>query len=251
MEQGTTMGDSRVALVTGANKGIGRAIAEALSDCGVRVFVGSRDRSRGEQALSEMEAPGRRLELVEIDVTSPDSVAAAVRQIAELAGRLDILVNNAGIACEPPSSLPSTLTAEVIRATYETNVLGVVTVTNACLPLLRESPAGRIVNCSSETGSKSIWSDPHNPMSMFAPLVPAYSSSKAALNSLTVAYAKELKDTPIKVNAVSPGHIGTDLNGGAGPGTPAEGAAVVVPFALLDDNGPTGGFFGTHGPVPW
>ena len=238
----------KVALVTGASKGIGKAIAASLAASGAKVMLSSRKQDQLEAAAAEMSGETA---VFAANVGDTAAARACVQATLDRFGGLDILVNNAGIACEPPSSLPSTLTAEVIRTTYETNVLGVVTVTNACLPLLRESPAGRIVNCSSETGSKSIWSDPHNPMSMYAPLVPAYSSSKAALNSLTVAYAKELKDTPIKVNAVSPGHIGTDLNGGAGPGTPAEGAAVVVPFALLDDNGPTGGFFGTHGPVPW
>jgi len=242
---------TRVALVTGANKGIGRAIASRLGREGITVFVGARDVGRGHVAADQMRAEGIDARFVQLDITDAASVDAAAEAVTADAGRLDILVNNAGIALEMPTSVPSTTTADTMRATYETNVFGLVTVTNAFLPLLLAAPAGRIVNLSSEVGSAAIWSDKTTPMAMFAPQVPAYGTSKAAINALTVAYAHELRSTPVKVNAVSPGHIGTDINHFAGPGTPEQGADVVVPYALLHADGPTGGFFGEHGPVPW
>ena len=241
----------KVALVTGANKGIGKAIALRLGHEGATVFMGSRFADRGEAAAEELRSRGVDARCVQLDVTDPASVAAAASKIEADVGRLDILVNNAGIALEPPTALPSATSIDTLRATYETNVFGVVSVTNAFLPLLLRSPAGRIVNVSSEVGSNGVWSDKTTPMAMFAPQVPAYGTSKAALNALTVAYAHELRATSVKVNSVSPGHIGTDLNHNAGPGTPEQGAEVVVPYALLGDDGPTGGFFGEHGPVPW
>jgi NAD(P)-dependent dehydrogenase (short-subunit alcohol dehydrogenase family) len=240
-----------VALVTGANKGIGRAVAAQLAAEGVRVYLGSRDVARGRSAADEITAVGGDARVVQLDVTNDASVAAAIAHIEADSGALDILVNNAGIALDPPVGGPTTTAAATMMSTFDTNVLGVLRVTNAAAPLLRRSGRGRIVNVSSEVGSKSIWSDPTTPMAMFAPQVPAYAASKAALNMLTVAYAKELAADGVKVNSVSPGHIGTDLNRNMGPGTPAQGAAVIVPYALLGDDGPTGAFFGEHGPVAW
>ncbi len=242
-----------VALVTGANKGIGHAIAAHLAAEGIRVYVGARDADRGRSAVDAIVASGSPADarFVLLDVTDDASVGAAIAHIEADSGRLDILVNNAGIALDPPVGGPTTTSVATVATTFETNVFGALRVTNAAVPLLKRSGHGRIVNVSSEVGSKGVWSDPTTPMAMFAPQVPAYSLSKAALNMLTVAYAKELKADGVKVNAVSPGHIGTDLNRNMGPGTPAQGAAVVVPYALLDDDGPTGGFFGEHGPVPW
>lgn len=242
--------NQRTALVTGANKGIGKAITAQLLAEGFTVFMGARDAGRGKAAAAEL-SPGGDARFVQLDVTNEESIAAAAAAISDVTDHLDVLVNNAGIAMEAPVGGPSKLSVEVLRNTYETNVFGVVAVTNAFLPLLERSEGGRVVNLSSETGSKGIWSDPTTPMSMFAPLVPGYSSSKAALNAITVAYAREHRDTPLKFNAVSPGHIGTDLNHNMGPGTPEQGAAVVVPYALLDADGPSGGFFGEAGPVPW
>jgi NAD(P)-dependent dehydrogenase (short-subunit alcohol dehydrogenase family) len=240
----------RVALVTGANKGIGQAIAAHLAAKGIRVYVGARDAERGRRAVASISSVGD-ARFVQLDVTDDASVTAAIAQIEADSGRLDILVNNAGIALDPPVGGPTTTAVSTVVTTFDTNVLGVLRVTNAAAPMLKRSGHGRIVNVSSEVGSKGVWSDPTTPMAMFAPQVPAYSVSKAALNMLTVAYAKELKGDGIKVNSVSPGHIGTDLNRNMGPGTPAQGAAVVVPYALLDDDGPTGGFFGEHGAVAW
>jgi NAD(P)-dependent dehydrogenase (short-subunit alcohol dehydrogenase family) len=245
------MTNQKVALVTGANKGIGLAIAQNLAVTGVRVYVGARDQERGRAATQLVSSTGADARFVQLDVTNDASVNAAIAHIASDSGRLDILINNAGIALDSPFGGPTTTSVQSMITTFETNVYGVLRVTNAAVALLKQSGSGRIVNVSSETGSKGVWSDPTTPMAMFAPQVPAYSASKATLNMLTVAYAKELRADGVKVNSVSPGHIGTDLNRNMGPGTPEQGAKVIVPYALLDDDGPTGGFFGEHGSVAW
>jgi len=242
------MSDSKVALVTGANKGIGYEIARGLGETGVTVLVGARDGERGAAAAEKLAAEGVTAVPLPLDVTDPLSVTAAAALIEREYGRLDILVNNAGILVErgqPPSRTP----LELLERTYATNVYGVVAVTNAMLPLLREAPAGRIVNLSSGLGSMALTSDPGGPYPG-APLL-AYNSSKSALNSITVTYANELRDTPIKVNAADPGYCATNLNGHAGPRTPAQGAIAAVRLATLPEDGPTAGFFDDAGVVPW
>ena len=202
------------------------------------VLVGARDEVRGKSAAAAL---GAFAVPVVLDVTSPSSVAA----LAESVSSLYVLVNNAGILLErgaPPS-------VDLVRETYETNVFGVVSVTNAVLPLLRRSPRGRIVNVSSGLGSLAFASDPSHEYAAH-PLL-AYGSSKAALNAVTVLYANELRSTRIKVNAADPGYCATDLNGHSGPRTAAQGAVAAVRLATLDDDGPTGGFFDDSGPVPW
>jgi NAD(P)-dependent dehydrogenase (short-subunit alcohol dehydrogenase family) len=181
-------------------------------------------------------------------VTDAGSVAAAAKWVEQEYGRLDVLVNNAGVLLERGEK-PSETTAEKLRRTYETNVIGVVVVTSAMLPLLRRAPAARIVNVSSELGSLSLTSDPTNAFSQF-PLL-AYNSSKSALNAITVSYANELRGTSIKVNAADPGYCATDLNAHSGPRTAAQGANAAVALATLDGDGPTGGLFNEDGPVPW
>lgn len=248
---GRTATDPRVALVTGANKGIGLHIARQLAQRGLTVLLGARNAERGRAAVAGLVGEGLDVRLLVLDVTDAGSVAAAAEQVAKDPGRLDVLVNNAGIT----SGLAPTSQVEVadLRRTYETNVFGVVAVTNALLPLLRRSRSARIVNVSSGLGSLTLLSDPDF---RFADLNnAAYQSSKAALNALTVLYAKELRGTGIKVNAVSPGYRATDLNGGLptpGAGDPADGAAVAVRMALIDDAGPTGEFHSDAGTVyPW
>ncbi len=233
------------ALVTGANKGIGKHIARLLAAEGCTVYVGSRGAGRGRRAVEEIGAGAR---LLVLDVTDPDGIARAAAQV----DRLDVLVNNAGIA---PSLAPPTDTGvEEYRRTYETNVFGVVAVTNAFLPALRRSPHPRIVNISSGTASLT-WSTSPNPQ--FTPGNgggAAYRSSKAALNTLTVLYALTLAEDGVKVNALAPGLRTTDLNprAAAADGDPAEAARGAVRLALLPDDGPTGGFFSWDGtPVPW
>jgi NAD(P)-dependent dehydrogenase (short-subunit alcohol dehydrogenase family) len=234
--------DNSIALVTGANKGIGKEIARQLADAGLTVYVGSRDAARGERAAREMGGDARPLVL---DVTDPASVADAARQV----DTLDILVNNAGISGEDRT--PDQEDLDTLRRVYETNVFGVVTVTNAFLPALRRSAHPRIVNVSSGTGSLTWGTGPQFPhQGAFA----AYRSSKAALNALTVYYAHTLAGDGVKANVLAPGLRRTDLNAraAASDGDPAEAAAGAVRLALLPDDGPSGAFFSWDGtPVPW
>ncbi|MFB7445392.1 SDR family NAD(P)-dependent oxidoreductase [Streptomyces mirabilis] len=229
--------NERTALVTGANKGIGKHIARLLAAEGLTVYVGSRDPGRGQRAVEEIGAGAR---LLVLDVTDPDGVAQAAAQM----DRLDVLVNNAGIS---PSLAPPTDTGvEEYRRTYETNVFGVVAVTNAFLAALPRSPRPRprIVNISSGTASLT-WSTTPNPQVTPGSGGGAYRSSKAALNALTVLYAQTLAEDGFKVNALAPGLRATDLNprAAAAAGDPAEAAQGALRLALLPDDGPTGGFF--------
>jgi NAD(P)-dependent dehydrogenase (short-subunit alcohol dehydrogenase family) len=246
-----------VALVTGANKGIGRAAAEQLAARGMTVLVGARDPHRGEDAAAALRAAGGDVHALTLDVTDPATVRAAARQIEERFGHLDVLINNAGITGSGQISpedaydqVPSTVDLDMVRAVFETNVFGVIAVTNAMLPLLRRSPAPRIVNVSSHAASLTIGSDPDG---MLAGLLPsaAYSPSKTALGALTVQYANELRKDGVLVNAVAPGFVDTDSNNHTGFLTPAQGAAALVRLATLGPDGPTGGFFSEDGPVPW
>lgn len=237
--------NDRTALVTGANKGIGKHIAGRLTAEGFTVYVGSRDVGRGQRAVEEIGGDAR---LLVLDVTDTDSITKAAAQV----DHLDVLVNNAGISVSPtPSTEADT---EEFRRTYETNVFAVVEVTNAFLPALRRSPHPRIVNISSGTGSLT-WST--NPNPQFTPGnggAAAYRSSKAALNALTVFYAQTLAEEGFKVNALAPGLRATDLNplAATAGGDPADAARGAVRLALLPDEGPTGAFFSWDGtPVPW
>jgi len=233
------MNDTTIALITGANKGIGYETARLLGERGATVLVGARDPGRGQEAASGLGATWVRL-----DATDPATIEAAAKWIAESYGRLDVLVNNAGVALEWDET-PETLSLARLRQTFEVNVFGVVAVTNAMLPLLHRSDAGRIVNLSSSIGSLARASTSEMPVFL------AYNSSKTALNSLTVQYAKLLRNTGIKVNAGCPGYCATDLNGHSGYRSAAEGAAIAVRLATLPDDGPTGGFFDDDGPIPW
>ncbi len=246
------MQDKKVALVTGANKGIGLQIAKDLAAHGCAVLVGSRDLRAGEAAAREVGPDARAIEL---DVTDQASVTAAADRVRRDFGRLDVLVNNAGIARAPrpagqaPPSGPATA-ADLgeVRAVFETNVFGVIAVTQAMLPLLRESPAGRVVNVSSAFGSLGMITDPGNPWrSMFG----TYGWSKTALNAVTVAFAVELESTNVKVNAACPGYTKTALNGFRGTGTVEAAAREPVRLALLGPDGPTGTFSNADGPLPW
>jgi NAD(P)-dependent dehydrogenase (short-subunit alcohol dehydrogenase family) len=238
------MSETKVALVTGANKGIGYEIARQLGAVeGVEVVVAARDPDRGQAAAQRLGAVA-----VQLDVTDEASVAAAAKWIEQEYGRLDVLVNNAAILLER-GELPSATPVEMLRQTYETNVFGVVAVTNAMLPLLRRAPAARIVNMSSGLGSLAFCTTPGHPYYERALL--AYNSSKTALNAVTVAYAAELRQTPVKVNAADPGYCATDLNGHSGYRTPEQGATAAVRLATLDSDGPTGQFYDEDGVVPW
>ncbi|MEV7430604.1 MULTISPECIES: SDR family oxidoreductase [unclassified Nocardioides] len=241
--------DSRTALVTGANKGIGYEIAAGLGALGWQVGVGARDAGRREQAVTRLRAAGVDAFGVPLDVTDDDSVASAARLLEERAGRLDALVNNAGIT-GGPAQQPSTADLDVIRTVVETNVIGVVRVTNAMLPLLRRSSAPRIVNMSSGVGSLERQSGPGGELTT-GPVAVAYAPSKTFLNAVTLQYVKELGETGIKINCACPGFVATDLNGFRGVRTPQEGARTAIRLATLPDDGPTGGFFEDAGVVPW
>ncbi|MBN8941209.1 MAG: SDR family oxidoreductase [Rhizobiales bacterium] len=235
----------KTALVTGANKGIGREIAGQLAGLGYRVWLGCRDIQRAETAAREMRQTIGDVRVLRLDVADGDSVMRAAAALAGETRRLDVLVNNAGIALDaqlPPSAVDMAL----LKSTYEVNVFGPVRVTQAFLPLLRAAPAARIVMMSSGAGALAKLSDPS-----FATNLLAYSSSKTALNAVTLAFAREFRNTPIKINAANPGHVATDLNGHAGPLSVAEGAAVAIRLATLGADGPTGGFFNAAGPEPW
>ncbi|PWR06303.1 dehydrogenase [Micromonospora acroterricola] len=251
------MTTNTIALITGANKGIGLATARQLGALGMTVLIGARDTERGRAAEEKLRAGGADARFVPLDVTDAESVEAAAKLVEREYGRLDVLVNNAGIALgDGARALPSDTTVATLRRVYETNVFGVAAVTNALLPLLRRAPAARIVNVSSEVGSIAVMTDPEG--ALFALTSVPYPSSKAALNMLTAMYAKELRDTPIKVNAANPGYCATDLNGNNGFRTPEQGAEVSVHLATLPADGPSGllwGFQmdagGGYGVLPW
>jgi NAD(P)-dependent dehydrogenase (short-subunit alcohol dehydrogenase family) len=238
----------RIALITGANRGIGLEIARQLGCRGLTVILGARDLERGTFAAGRLMDEGFDAESVQLDVTQEASIAAAAMGVAARHARLDVLVNNAGIVLDRGVK-PSEVSLATLRATYETNVFGAVVVTQSFLPLLRRSPAGRVVNVSSELASLA---QNRNPQFEFAHIKQlAYNSSKTALNAVTVQLAHELRDTPIKVNAADPGYTATDFNGHKGTQRVEEGARAIVLLALLPDYGPTGGFFNADGPLPW
>ncbi|USX52757.1 SDR family oxidoreductase [Lentzea sp. HUAS12] len=229
--------EKKTALVTGANKGIGFAIAEGLGALGFTVAVGARDDVRRKEAVERLRAKGVDAFGVALDVTSDDSATEAAATL----DRLDVLVNNAGISGSWPQD-PTSLDLDVVRTVLDTNVFGVVRVTNAVLPLLRRSPSPRIVNVSSNMGSLTLRT---------GPVMAAYAPSKTMLNSLTAQYARALADTNVIVNACCPGYVATDFTGHAPDRTPEQGAAIAVRLATLPDDGPRGGFFDDEGVVPW
>ena len=252
-----------IALITGANKGIGLETARQLGARGVTVLAGARDEARGQQAertLRDGLQDGADARFVPLDVTDSKSVRQAADWIEKEYGRLDILVNNAGIVPKTRGGPPSETDLDAMREVYETNVFGVILVTNAMLPLLRRAPAARIVNVSSEVGSITSMTDPSSPLARM-PAGLAYPSSKSALNMITAMYAKQLRDTPIKVNAANPGYTKTDLNGNSGFRSVAEGAEASVHLATLDADGPSGVLWGhlwtadaphdAYGTLPW
>ena len=246
--------DKKIALVTGANRGLGYATAQLLGEAGMTVLVGSRNSQAGEHAAERLRGDGIDAHAIHIDVTSETSVKRAAIDVASEHGRLDVLVNNAGILPEATTpDIEHPLDMLMFRESFDTNVFGAVSVIKEFLPMLREASAGRVVNVSSTMGSLTDQSDPGS--KYYGLVVPAYQTSKAALNGLTIALSKSLKDTKIKVNSVCPGWVQTDLGGpdnrAAAPTTAATAAQIVVQMAMIDDSGPTGGFFDCDGIVPW
>ena len=249
MEDMTEQGSGRtVALVTGANKGIGFEIAKGLGALGWTVGIGARDPQRLSEAVEKLAADGADVFGVTLDVTDDASVTAAAAQLRERGG-LDVLVNNAGItggARQVPAS--GDVDLETLRTAVDTNVFGVVRMIEAFLPQLRESAHPRIVTMSSGVGSLHRQLDPSGES---GPLALAYSPSKTYLNAIVVQYAKALADTNILVNLACPGYVATDLNNFSGYRTPEQGAAIAVKLATLPDDGPTGGYFEDAGSIPW
>ena len=238
----------RQALVTGANKGIGLAIARGLAQAGMTVWLGARDRVRGEAAVQGLQSEGLDVRLLEIDVADDDSVRRAAEAVGSEIEALDVLVNNAGIIIDPAAP-PSQARMADVKATHEVNLFGPIRVTQAFIPLLKAAGQARVVMMGSGVGSLTLITDPASIYSTVNLL--AYTSSKVALNAVTVSFAKELAPFGIQVNAVEPGHVQTDLNDNTGVLTPEEGAATAVRMALAGQDGPTGGFFGSHGRQPW
>jgi NAD(P)-dependent dehydrogenase (short-subunit alcohol dehydrogenase family) len=236
-----------IALISGANKGIGYEIARGLGAKKIRVLVGARDEARGLTAASKLKAEGVDARFVKLDVTDHETIRNAAAWIEKQFGRLDILVNNAGVA--EWGFKPSDIDLAKVREVYETNFFGPVALIQGMLPLLRKSEHGRVVNVSSSLGSLTLSSDPSSPFADFLAL--GYNTSKSALNAMTVQFAKELKDTPIKVNAICPGYCATDINGNSGPRTAAQGAVAAIQYATIGADGPTGGYFNDQGRVPW
>jgi NAD(P)-dependent dehydrogenase (short-subunit alcohol dehydrogenase family) len=251
----STNSNQPVALVTGANQGVGNEIAKALAANGYKVYVGSRNFSNGEKAAAQI---GENAKAVQLDVTQQPSVNAVMELIQNEHGRLDLLVNNAGIsnAGKPGRTLEeviadgraTTASLDEVRAVWETNVFGVITVTQAALPLLRKSSAARIVNVSSGLGSLTWIADPACWAREHFGVV--YAASKTAMNAVTLAFALALETENIKVNAVSPGFTATALNNYQGTDSLEVGSREPVRVALETD-GPTAGFTGPEGSFPW
>jgi NAD(P)-dependent dehydrogenase (short-subunit alcohol dehydrogenase family) len=245
---------TRIALITGANRGLGFETARQLAATGMTTLIGSRDAAKGEQAASELRGEGLDVAAVHLDVESESSVQEAAAHVAQQHGHLDVLVNNAGILPEATAGDVTTpVDVGMFERTFGTNLFGAVRVVQNFLPLLRQSPSGRIVNVSSTMGSLSDQCNPSSPY--FDMVVPAYQASKAALNGLTIALAKSLKDTPIKTNSICPGWVQTDLGGpenrAAAPLSADEAAHIIVAMASIPDDGPSGQFVDAAGTVPW
>jgi len=236
-----------IALISGANKGIGFEIARGLGARKIRLLVGARDQSRGREAAEKLKAEGADASFIQLDVTNPATIQAAAAWIEKQFGRLDILINNAGIA--EWGSKPSDVDLGKVREVYETNFFGPVALIQAMLPLLGKSKHGRIVNVSSSLGSLTLSSDLNSPFADFLAL--GYNTSKSALNAMTIQFAKELRNTPIKVNAICPGYCATDINGHSGPRSAEQGAVAAIQYATIGDDGPTGGYFNDAGRIPW
>ncbi|MBB6632920.1 SDR family oxidoreductase [Cohnella thailandensis] len=235
-------------LITGANKGIGYETARQLGAMGFMILLGTRNEEKGKEAVAALVNEGVNARFILLDVTNQDTIEAATRQIEQEFGSLDVLINNAGVSLERGAS-PSQLELAVLKETFETNFFGMFAVTKAMLSLLTKSPSGRIVNLSSGLGSLAINSDPKSEFARFNLL--AYNSSKTAVNALTVMFAKEFKNSPLKINAADPGYTATDLNRQTGYRSVEQAAGIVVRLATLPEEGPTGGFFDENGEVPW
>lgn len=244
--------NGRIALVTGANKGIGYATAAGLAKLGMTVLLGARNEERGKGAAAALQAEGLDVSPLLIDVSDDGSVTRAAADIEQRHGKLDVLVSNAAVKLEWHPSPPSQQSLDMVRETFETNVFGTIRVLLATIPLLRRSDAPRIVTVSSGLGSLT-WATTEGTAYMTHPLL-SYPPSKAALNSVTVQFANELRDTPFKINVADPGYTDTDMttnDTGSTSRTPERASQVIIRLATLPSDGPTAGYFDSRGEVPW
>jgi NAD(P)-dependent dehydrogenase (short-subunit alcohol dehydrogenase family) len=249
--------DTRVAFITGANKGIGFETARGLAERGIAVVLGSRDEAKGQEAVEKLRGSGLSgVEAVRFDVRRPEDHREVYRHLEGRYGKLDILVNNAGVSLEAADfaapggfNTVAASSPEALRETFDTNFFAVVALTQTLLPLIRKSPAGRIVNVSSILGSLTLHSDPSSPI--YNAKAFAYDASKTALNAFTVHLAHELRNTGIKVNSAHPGWVKTDMGGPEAPLEVSEGGKTSIELATLPEDGPTGGFFHLGEPLPW
>jgi NAD(P)-dependent dehydrogenase (short-subunit alcohol dehydrogenase family) len=244
----------KIAFITGGNRGLGFQTALDLKDAGVKVVIGSRDLAQGEQAVAKLRVAGVDADVLQFDITKPTDYQAAYEYFNSKYGRLDILVNNAGIAAGTfpgtgPGHSAAEVPSELLHKVFETNFFAQVALTDVLLPLLKKSPAGRIVNLSSILGSVTLQADPQSPIYHAKSF--AYDASKTALNAFTVHLAYELRDTKIKVNSAHPGWVKTDMGGQQAPMELSEGGKTSAALATLPDDAPSGGFFHQGQPLPW
>ncbi len=240
------MSTEKIALITGATRGIGKETARQLGALGIKVIIGARDLTQGQAIADEL---GHGIQAILLNVTHADSISAAAAKVEADYGHLDILINNAGVMLGGYGTTSTDIPTADWRTTFDTNLFGVIDVTRAFLPLLKKSEAGRIVNLSSILGSIALHLDPKSPI--YNAKAAAYDVSKTALNALTVHLAYDLKDTPIKVNSAHPGWVKTEMGGEGAPMEIEEGAKTSVTLATLPADGPTGGFFHLGQPLPW
>ncbi len=245
----------KIALITGANRGIGFETAKGLAKKGFHVLIGSRDEVKGARAVKELAKLDLTAESIVLDVTNEEDHQNAFDWIQKKFGHLDVLVNNAGVWLDTANASgkkpnhTSTTQMKMIRDTFDSNFFGVVALTQILLPLIRKSEAGRIVNLSSVLGSLTLHADPKS--GIFESKEFAYNASKSALNAFTIHLAHELKDTKIKVNSAHPGWVKTDMGGSSAPMELPDGAKTSIDLATLSDEGPNGGFFHAGEKIPW
>ena len=243
------MSSKKIALITGANKGIGLETARQLGQQGITVLAGARDEAKAKQAEEELCKAGLDAHGIVIDVNNADSIQKAAARIERDYGRLDILVNNAGVMIDDQKKKPSEQSLDMWRKTFETNLFGLIATTQALLPLLRKSAGGRIVNLSSILGSIHLHATPGSPV--YDMKLPAYNVSKSAVNAYTVQLAYELKDTTIKVNAAHPGWVKTDMGGEGATMDIPDGAKTSVALATIGADGPNGAYLHMGETLPW
>ncbi|NHC37124.1 SDR family oxidoreductase [Scytonema millei] len=243
--------NGKVALITGANKGLGLEMSRQLGQRGLTVLVAARSLQAAEAAATTLQKEGLKAEAIALDVNNSNEIQSAVQEIGDRFGKLDVLINNAGVMLDGEWSISnaSSVPIDTIRKTFETNFFALVELTQKLLPLILNSPSGRIVNMASIEGSLTLHADPNSPIYDAKPF--AYDASKAAVNSFTVHLAHELRHTSVKVNSAHPGWVKTELGGEGAMMDITEGAKTGVELATLPDDGSSGGFFHLGQPLPW